>query len=288
MFTSADQAGCAVGAFVNGLDNLAAFQQLIGRQLAVVLWYVHWLEPFPAAEADAVSKSGSTPLITWEPWISGGTAAIAAGQYEQYVRTFLQAAREWGKPLLLRFAHEMNGNWYPWDGWHNGSAAAGPARYKQAWRYIYNVNQELHADNVRLVWCVNNRDLPATAWNDSAAYYPGDDCVDWVGLDGYNWGYGSWEPFDAVFKTAYAKITGLTSKPLMIGEVGAAEQGGSKAGWLTNALTRLGTEYPRIRLFCWFNINKERDWRIDSSGPAQAAFRNALQNNYFSDRILML
>lgn len=288
MSISGNYAGCAIGAFVNGLNNLPSFQASIGKSLAVVLWYVSWPDAFPAAEADAVYANGSVPLITWEPWIthpSGTLEAIASGSYESYVRDFFLAAKSWGKPLFLRFAHEMNGNWYPWDGEHNGKAS-GPAKYKSAWQYIYNVKRLVGADNVFLIWCPNNASLPADQWNDLSAYYPGDQYVDWVGLDGYNWGYGGWQSFDAIFGGAYQALTALTAKPLIIGEFASAEPGGDKAAWIGDAFQKIGSTYTRVKLFCWFNINKERDWRVASSPSAEAAFRNSLQNSSFLARIL--
>jgi len=280
--------GCAVGAFVGGLDNLEAFQSMIGQNLAVVHWYVHWQDPFPTAEANLVAASGSVPLITWEPWVShtlGTLEAIASGSFEAYVSNFLLAAKNWGRPILLRFAHEMNGNWYPWDGSHNG-AAAGPAKYQQAWRYIYNVRERVKASNVSLVWIPNNNNLPDAAWNEPANYYPGDQYVDWVGLDGYNWGYSAWEDFSAVFNSAYNQLITLTNKPLMIAEFASAGQGGSKAIWLSETLALVQTDYTRIKLLCYFNVNKERDWRLNSSPSAEAAFRSGISSSYFVQKML--
>lgn len=287
-YLSGNFTGCLTGAFVNGLENLATFQAQAGKELSVVLWYVHWGDPFPSAEADTVHLNGSLPLITWEPWLTGeaGTLeSIASGSQESYIREFLQAAKDWGQPLFLRFAHEMNGNWYPWDGAHNGGSS-GPAKYQQAWLYIYNVKQALSADNVKLVWCPNHVSLPAESWNSLAAYYPGDQYVDWIGLDGYNWGYSSWQTFDQIFSAGYAALTALSAKPLMIGELASAAAEGDKAEWITEAFAEMKNNYPRVKLFCWFNINKERDWRIDSSPSAEAAYRQALPGSYFLGKII--
>ncbi|MFH1576965.1 MAG: glycosyl hydrolase [Candidatus Margulisiibacteriota bacterium] len=281
--------GCGIGAFVNGLSNLSDFQSMTGKQLAVVLWYVHWTDAFPTSDADTVFNNGSVPLITWEPWIThelGTLEAIASGSYETYVNEFIQAAKDWGKPLFLRFAHEMNGNWYPWDGSHNGATAEAAERYKRAWVYIYNVRATLEADNIYLVWSPNNTNLPDASWNTIAAYYPGDQYVDWVGMDGYNWGYGNWQDFNAIFSSVYSNLTALTQKPLMIGEFASAEPGGSKADWITDALSQIKNNYPRVKIFCWFNIDKERDWRINSSSSAEAAFRQAIGDSYFVESLL--
>jgi len=285
--------GCAVGAYVGGMGNIDAFETKIGKNLAVVLWYVHWQDAFPLTDANTVRANGSIPLITWEPWVtpeSGTTLeAIIAGTYDSYVRSFIQSAKDWGHPMFLRFAHEMNGNWYPWDGQHNGQAS-GPARYKSAWIYIYNVIQEVGAKNITLVWCPNNTNLPADSWNSIEAYYPGDAYVDWVGMDGYNWGYDNagndqWQSFTAVFGDVYSRLIALTTKPIMIGEFSSAEQNGNKAAWILDACSTIKNNYSRVKLFCWFNTNKERDWRIESSASAEAAMKNSLQDAYFLGRM---
>ena len=257
--------GCAIGAFVNGLENLTEFQTLIDRKLAVILSYIHWPETFPRLECEQVSQNGSLPLLTWEPWVSdpaGNLEAILRGQYQDYIETFLRAAKEWGKPVLLRWAHEMNGNWYPWSGFQNGQAA-GPEKFKKVWLYIYNVKRALKADNVSLVWCPNNASLPNDQWNQLAAYYPGDQYVDWVGIDGYNWGFSQWQSFEAIFAEPFRQISALTQKPLMIGEFAAAEAVqpdavgtiiNNKADWIREALQLIKEKHPQLKLFCWFSL----------------------------------
>ncbi|OGC21279.1 hypothetical protein A2291_06245 [candidate division WOR-1 bacterium RIFOXYB2_FULL_42_35] len=278
--------GCAIGAYVNGTSNIAPFQTIIGKNLAVVLWYVNMLSPFPTAEADIVNNNGSIPHITWEPWLpdSSTLESIALGTYDPYIRNFFTAAKAWNKPLFLRFAQEMNGNWYPWDGFHNGQTA-GPERYKQAWIHIYNLREEIGASKVVLVWSPNADSVPSDSWNSISAYYPGDQYVDWIGVDGYNWGYYAWCSFDTVFSTVYNTLTSLTQKPLMIGEFSSSEQGGSKAAWITDTFTKIESTYPRVKIFNWFNENKERDWRVNSSSTAETAFNTSLQDSYYLPQI---
>ncbi len=266
---------CAVGSFVNGIENLPSFQSQINKKLAVVLWYIHWGDPFPVAEANIVAKNNSMPMLTWEPWLAKGLDPILAGEQEAYIKQFIQAAKDYGKPVLLRFAHEMNGNWYPWDGVHNSSE-----KYKKAWLYIYNVKQKLKADNILLIWCPNNRSLPNKPWNQIKNYYPGDQYVDWVGMDGYNWGYGNNETFDQVFSDVYPELIKLCDKPIMIGEFATAGNNQSKTKWFKNALEQLKTKYSKVKLICWFNINKERDWRVVPD------FAPIFSDSHFSDKML--
>jgi hypothetical protein len=60
----------------------------------------------------------------------------------------------------------------------------------------------------------------------------------------------------------------------MIAETGSAEAGGSKASWIRASYSSTNlSKFPRIRAVVWFNFNKERDWRVNSSATSLNAFR---------------
>ena len=114
-------------------------------------------------------------------------------------------------------------------------------------------------------------------------YYPGDAYVDWVAMDGYNWGVGSakpdvWRSFGEVFGPTYRELTRIApAKRIMIAEVATTELGGSKAAWIADALSTLPTAFPRVRAFVWFNWDTDgMDWRIESSRAAQASFARGI------------
>jgi endoglucanase len=69
----------------------------------------------------------------------------------------------------------------------------------------------------------------------------------------------------------------------MIAEMASAEQGGSKADWITDAYSaQIPNNFGRIKAVIWFNEDKETDWRIESSPPAQNAFATAFQDNFYA------
>ena len=68
----------------------------------------------------------------------------------------------------------------------------------------------------------------------------------------------------------------------MIPETASAEQGGDKAAWIAAILPALKTSYPTIKAFVWFHMNKETDWRIDSSPQARDAFVPMARDAYFN------
>jgi len=69
----------------------------------------------------------------------------------------------------------------------------------------------------------------------------------------------------------------------MVAETASAEQGGSKANWITDAYsTQILGNFEKIKAIIWFNENKETDWRIESSPTAQNAFATAIQSSFYA------
>ena len=282
--------GCLTGAFVNGSDYIAEFEDVTGRKLAVVMWYTNFTQDFPRSECDNVSARDGVPCITWEPWkgevpdSAYSLQNIIDGNFDTYITAWAQDAKSFSKPLFLRFAHEMNGNWYPWDGYHNG-AAEGPAKFISAWKHVHDIFENAGTDNVTWVWNVNAASSPGETWNSIENYYPGDAYVDWIGIDGYNWGSylsTAWQSFDSIFSSVYADIRArYPTNPIMIGEFACAPDGGDKAAWITDAFSKIKTSYSSVKLYNWFNITKERQWQITSDNTYKTAFKNAISDAAF-------
>jgi beta-mannanase len=139
---------------------------------------------------------------------------------------------------------------------------------------------------VTWVWCPNVEYSGATPL---AQVYPGSEYVDWVGLDGYNWGTNPnkpdrWKTFEQVYRTSYQNITGTIApgKPMMIGEVASSEYGGSKAEWIKDMLARIPTEYTKIRALLWFDkYDSSMDWPIETSTTATTAFAEGIQSSAY-------
>ena len=114
-------------------------------------------------------------LLTWEPWAWGsGTSQpaysldrITAGDFDSYLRQWGQALADWGHPVMLRFGHEMNGNWYPWSEQLNGN---GPGDYVAAWRHIHDVVASTGTSNV--TWLAELRSLAPASRSSSARRPP--------------------------------------------------------------------------------------------------------------------
>jgi hypothetical protein len=266
---------------LTGVDTL---QAQTGRDVEIVNWYQNWgggswISSVQPHVVKAVTDSGRTPLLTWEPWDPAAgveqpayrLARIADGTYDAYMASFARGLRDLGSTVYLRPMHEMNGTWYPWAGGVNANT---PAEYGQAWRRMHDVFAAEGATNVRFVWSPNNIDMSSA--RPMEAFYPGASYVDVLAVDGYNWGstapeFGGWQTFSQVFQNAYDRLKALGPQPIWIAEVGAAPEGGDKPAWIRDMWAR-AAQMDRLAAIVWFNENKERDWRANPTALVAAAF----------------
>lgn len=259
--------------------SIADFEQMSGHHLDVGQFYMDWATDLSAVQPSlqALDADHSQALLTWEPW-NHNTQQIASGQLDSYIQTIATEVRNYGKTIQIRPMHEMNGNWYPWA--IGDSTVNTNASYIQAWQRIVNIFRQVGATNAKFVWSINAGNVGSGSSFTGA--YPGDGYVDYVGVDGYNWGttqsWGStWQPFDQIFSSPYQALTQLTRKPVLITEWASTEIGGNKAAWITDAFQQLASpKYAQVVGADWFNMNKETDWRINSSAAALAAYSAAL------------
>ena len=71
---------------------------------------------------------------------------------------------------------------------------------------------------------------------------------------------------------------------MMIAEFGTGEfeyENKDKAAWITDAFKKIKEDYTRVKIFTWFNINKELDWRVNSSPEALSAFKAAMNDPHY-------
>jgi Glycosyl hydrolase family 26 len=282
------------------MNAVAQFEQITEKPLSLVNFSAPFAEcstspchylPFPLEAMENVRRHGAVPFFSWASQSSPSSleepqfqlADVIEGKYDSYIREFATAAKNWGHPFFLRFNWEMNGNWFPWSEGVNGNSSG---QYVAAWRHVHEIFTSVGATNATWTWCPNVD--PENKLQNLAALYPGDEYVDWTCLDGYNWGtspvrHDKWRTFDELFSSTYHKITDeiAPSKPMVIGEVGSTEEGGSKAQWISEMLTDVPTEYPKIHGLQWFEKEEEGDWPIESSSSSAAAFAAGIKSSSY-------
>ena len=273
------------------------FQDLAGKGLSLIEFSSPFAEcdaggctttKFPSTPLENVRRYGAIPVFSWNSTSSPPSidqpafslSKVIDGTYDSYIREFALKAKAWGHPFFLRFNWEMNGFWFPWSEGVNGNT---PGQFVAAWRHVHDIFAAVGATNVTWTWCPFVD--PSGSLQKLASLYPGDAYVDWTGLDGYNWGTNpasprGWKSFDQLFSRSYGEIAeGIApSKPMMLGEFGSTEQGGSKAEWIRDALGRIPSEYPQIRAALWFDkFDDGMDWPIETSSSATQAFAEGIQ-----------
>ena len=243
---------------------------------------------FTTSIYQSVRDHGKIPWLSWSSTSSTGEsgytdAQIAAGSQDAYITKWAQAAKAWGHPFFLRFDWEMNSNWFPWGVGANGNTAAD---YVAMWRHVHDIFTSVGATNVNWVWCPNIDD--SSSFAPLASLYPGDSYVDWTCLDGYN-GDVPWTSFHNLFLKSYNEVAGTIAptKPMIIGETGSTETGGSKAQWITDMLNDLPVSFPKIHGFLWYDVvgsgpGGHSDWQIESSSTSESAFASGIASPSYS------
>ncbi len=257
-------------------ESMTALSQTIGQEPDMIAVFTHFgnENQFPHYLAPTIRDTGKTLVIFWEytdynvaspyqPRFSYD--AMLRGDWDSYMRSFAAEAKAYGGPVILIPFSEMNGNWFPWSGTQNGNT---PAKMIQSYRHIHDLFAGV--PNVKFGWAPNNGSVPDIAENSIQSYYPGDAYVDYVGVDGFNFGY-PWETFDQVFGRPLSVLSGY-NKPIYLFSMASAD-GPNKAAWITDAFTVQIPKYPKIAGWIWFNENKERDWRVNSDPNSLAAFQ---------------
>ena len=282
-----------------GSQTVAQLEAELGRPPADVVSFVSF--PLTAgdegnldAAADQAASAGAVLVVTLEPWdgLSAVTEAVATDLATRLAR--YGAARV---PTIVRFAHEMNGTWYPWG--------QDPAAYVAAFRLVADA---VHAGSPMsaMLWAPNQGDgYPYTGGQYGAApgspaamildtngdgtldttddpyapYWPGPGYVDWVGMSLYFWGleypWGENElppagAFAGLMNGSgsvpdfYAGYAERFSKPLAIVETAAFYRpGGGGAGESQIKSAWLGQVFGTQTLahFPWLRMVNWFEWR---------------------------
>ena len=275
-----------VGAWVGGpgqypqptQENVQAFQDLQGSHLDLISYFALFdINDWNATEeyANVAKENGSTLVVTW---MANGYGAqdLVDGMADSYIRDYAKGVKNYGEEIWLRPLHEANGDWYDWG---VGKAGAGntDANVAEAFRHIVNIFREENVTNVKWVWTTNASN--AGKGSTLTGNYPGDEYVDYISIDGYNWGkcqsWSNWQTFSQVFKKAYDALAKI-DKPLFIAEISSSELGGNKAEWITDMFEHFSTDFSRVFAVMWFSQSKEAnegDWALNTSQAAVDAWK---------------
>jgi hypothetical protein len=256
------------------LDAVDRFEKVIGRRLDIVHSYRRLHEPIGTDSDRHFLGTGATLMISW-----AGTSSqdILSGLVDKEIREHARQVRSLRVPILMRIRWEM-------DRPNLASSVGSPELYHQAWRYVRRAFAQERATNVSWVFCPTAGGFEEQR---AAAYYPGDDTVDWTCVDVYA---GSALRPMAELLEPFLRWASTRPKPIMIGEYGVARAWPSekRAAWLSDS-ARVFRANPQIKAVLYFESNPEErtehgEFALSADKPALAAFIETAGHPHFRTR----
>lgn len=265
-----------------------------GRQFDIVKRYHDWSNEgsngqFPDAAEKALGANGQrTLLFAWTSNIwSDGTFAkwadITAGKYDDTViRPAAERIKAWNLPVFMSFDHEMDGAMR--------TKVGTSAEFVAAFRHIHDVMTGSGVSNIIWVW--NPTGYLGNA-SKIAEMYPGDQYVDWIAWDPYNFYHcnnSAWKSPEVTIGSFYDWLVarGMDNKPFMLGEYGSSmdPNNSSAMGDWYSGMNRALKQYPKIKAaVMWNSALSGRpycDFRLSTSAHTLQGYASAGRDPYLN------
>ncbi|MGI5825702.1 MAG: glycoside hydrolase family 26 protein [Bacillota bacterium] len=284
--------GCYLGAYVlqdeslNG--DMQAFNTAAEKKHATFFRYFGYKEGKIEDLSEWLNEAeaaGAAPQVALEP-----NLGLDEVQGDAYLIKLAKTLNQVEGPVFLRFASEMNGNWAAYSG--------DPQKYIEKWRLVHDV-MEKYAPRVLMLWTVFSNPT-----GNMDAYYPGDDYVDWVGVNIYNVIYHNNDINDLAVDEdplefldyVYNHFSGR--KPIQISEYGVSHytitDGKNYTNFACEKLTRLYSnlknKYPRVKAIYYFDVNnlvnapegrRINDYSLTGDKQVLAVYQKLIADEYF-------
>ena len=292
------------------------FETIVGKKIAWAAFSDNWYNGirYPKKKVHIIHDSGAMPYIRIMPRsddLQGHAEEhfsmqnIINGDFDSLIKSWAKAAKQDNIPLLLDFAVEANGDWFPWSGAFIGGSQTtaygdpiypdGPERYRDAYRHIIDLFRAEDVKNITWFYHYNYASFPNEGWNQPKYYYPGDAYIDWIGFSLYGAQTLSeeWEglEFSTQLKDYYPSFDGLqTTKPIALLEFGVTDHHseGSKSVWLDDAFkTILNNPFIKFSAISPWHENWENEdetmtsIRLDSSAETKSTAKKWIANKRF-------
>jgi len=259
-------------------------ERLAGRRLDIVHNYHPWDDYFPYPSEISRAGNGQILLLNWLTKRVDGTVvpwrSIASGSQDAQIDATAARLKAVGRPLFLTFQHE------PEDKINTSYGTA--SDYVAAFRHVHDRVVAQGATNV--VWVWNVMGLTSTYWqSEYPLLYPGDDYVDWIAWDPYNWAGcrgRAWKSFGGIVTPFYNYLVGSGhgNKPFMLAEYGTVEPPYGRAGWFQGEASSLPS-FPRLKAVVYFDFPTPPascTWTIDTSSASVTAYAKLAHNAYLN------
>ncbi|HLF39878.1 MAG TPA: glycosyl hydrolase, partial [Acidimicrobiia bacterium] len=284
------------GAYVqprSGEGQVLAVQRLedrVDRPLAVIREFLLWDRPFPTSFHTGLRDTGHTLIVSVKPRRANGVRILwsdvanapAGGALHNEIVGWAQRMRDYGGPLYFTFHHEPE---------TTSDVAHGiDSQFIAAWRKVIGIFRDQGVTNAKFMWIMTDYSFEVPTSDRRAAFkwYPGDEWVDAIAADAYNW-YNCREGINTPWRTLAQIIEGFrrfgaahTSEEMWLAEWGSTEDPaspGRKAAWINEAAALFKQPaYEQFRGISYFHNGYSSGafvncrWWLDSSTSALDAF----------------
>ncbi|MCO8271312.1 DNRLRE domain-containing protein [Actinoplanes sp. TRM 88003] len=294
--------GAAAGGFTDTPRDQALrdWEKLSGRTSTIFHTYHKGDEVFPTKSEIAMTSETANPrvlLTNWKIAYGSSWAKVAQGQQDKRIDAFAARAKAYGKKFFLVLNHEPE---------NDVVAKAGSGFEAKDFAAMYrHTILRLKAQGVTnvvnvMAYMGNEKWMAQSWWKD---LYPGDDVVDWMGLDSYvsaEPGYYHYGKFNDLLDRAPTgggtnwydwATTKHASKPIMVAEWGAYHRVGKiadKAPVYNSVLPELAKR-KAIKAIVYFDTKKDdegdRDISINSTATALTAFKKLAADPIFKVKL---
>ncbi|HEY6559214.1 MAG TPA: glycosyl hydrolase [Polyangiaceae bacterium] len=269
--------GAAAGDGLDDLASLEALEERAGRRMAIDRVYRGWDNAAPGAREQRTIAAGRIPLVSF----NGGRASespvrwanVASGTEDAHLREVARAFRALGENVFVVYHQNPD---------KDETAFGRAEEYRAAYRQVVAMFRAEGASNVRFVWSMRSPSFPSRADD----FYPGDDVVEWIGANAYNYGSTAegtrWLSLRALVAD-FLSWAAPHRKLLMLAEFGCSEEPGQparKADWLSEASSTL-RDLPEIRAAVYFTVPGSES-AVDTSPQTLAAFRALVHEPHFA------
>ena len=295
--------GAAAGGFTDAPRDQALkdWEKLSGRTASIFHAYHKGDEPFPTKSEMDMARDAAKPrvlLLNWKIAYGSTWAKVAKGEQDARIDRFAARIKtSFPEKFFLVLNHEPENDVV-------AKAGSGFQAKDFAAMYRYTILR-LRAKGVTnainvMAYMGNEKWMAQSWWKD---LYPGDDVVDWMGLDSYvsaEKGYYHYGMFNDLLDRQPTggglgwydwASTRHASKPIMIAEWGVYHRVGKvtdKSAGFRSVLPEL-KKRPGIKAIVYFDTKRDdqgdRDISIDNTKSSLAAFRTLAADKIFDVKL---
>ncbi len=283
--------GAAAGGFTDAPRDQALkdWETLTGRTASIYHTYHKGDELFPTKAEIAMTQDPAKPrvlLLNWKIAYGSTWAKVAAGAQDKRIDAWsAYVKKNYNQQFFLVLHHEPENDVVATAG--SGMTAKD---YANMYRYVIQrlrANGVTNAINV-LAYMGNEKWMAQSWWKD---LYPGDDVVDWIGLDSYvsvekgYYHYGDMgdvldrKPTGGSLGWYDWSVTNHPSKPIMVAEWGMYHRRSvstDKSVAFASVVPEI-LAHPQIKAMVYFDTASDdegdRDISVNSSPASLAAFK---------------